>query len=77
VGDVGLVVDAGSADVDRRGLLDDAFLFGVAVEPDDRAQPASDRRPRHAAVFEFTGEALDVDAANFEQTVLTLPAPRR
>ena len=67
VGDVGLVVDPRSADVHRRGVLDDAFLFGVAVEPDDRAQPAGDGGAGLAAVFEVAGEALDVDAADVEQ----------
>jgi hypothetical protein len=77
VGDAGLVVDFRSTDVDRRGVLDHPFLLGVAVEPDERAQPASHRGPRLATVFEFAGEALDIDAAHFEQAVLTLPAPRR
>ena len=54
----GLIVDAGSADVYRRGVLDDAFFFGVAVEPDDRAQPTGNRRPRLAAILEVAGEAL-------------------
>ena len=48
---------------------------GVAVEPDDRAQPAGDRRPGLAAVFEIAGEAFDVDPADVEQTVIVLPAP--
>ena len=72
---MGLVVDARSTDVHRRGVLDHAFLFGVAVEPDDRAQPPRYRRPRPAAVLELAGEALDVDAANLEQAMLTVPAP--
>ena len=75
VGDVGLVVDARPADVHRRGVLDDTFFFGVAVEPDDRAQPAGDRGAGLAAVFEVAGEALDVDAADVEQAVVVLPAP--
>ena len=77
VGDVGLVIDPWSADVHRRGVFDDAFFFGVAVEPDDRAQPTSHRRPRLSEILELAGEAFDVDAANLEQAVLTLPAPRR
>ena len=75
VGDVGLVVDARPADVHRRRVLDDAFFFGVAVEPDDRAQPAGDRGAGLAAVFEVAGEALDVDAADVEQALVVLPAP--
>ena len=58
-------------------MLDHPFLLGVAVEADDRAQPPRHRRPRLATVLELAGEALDVDAANLEQAVLTLPAPRR
>jgi hypothetical protein len=72
---VGLVVDSGAADVHRRRVLDHAFFFGVAVEADDRAQPARHRRPGLAAVFELAGEAFDVDAANLEQAVLTPPTP--
>ena len=56
-------------------MLDHAFLFGVAVEPDDRAQPAGDGGTSLAAVFEVAGEALDVDPAHVEQTVVVLPAP--
>ena len=61
MGDVGLVIDFRSPDVHRRGVLDHAFLFGVAVEADDRAQPARHRRSRLAAVLQVAGEALDVD----------------
>jgi hypothetical protein len=75
VGDMGLVVDAGPTDVHRRGVLDDAFLLGVAVEPDDRAQPAGDRRSGLAVIFEVAGEAFDVDAADVEQAAVVLPAP--
>ena len=75
VGDVGLVVDPRSADVHRRGVLDEAFLLGVAVEPDDRAQPAGDGGPGLAALFEVASEALDVDPADVEQTVVVFPAP--
>jgi hypothetical protein len=46
IGDVGLLVDAQSTDVHRRGVLDDGFSFGVAVEPDDGARPAGDGMPR-------------------------------
>src|SRR5262245_916342 len=44
-GDVGLVVDLRSADVYRGGVLDDAFVFGVAVVPDDGAQPTGPPLP--------------------------------
>ena len=56
-------------------MLDHAFLFGVAVAPDDRAQPAGDGGTSLAAVFEVAGEALDDDPAHVEQTVVVLPAP--
>ena len=75
MGDVGLVVDAGSADVHGRGVLDDAFLLGVAVEADHGAQPAADGGAGLAAVFEVTGEAFDVDSADVEQALVVLPAP--
>jgi hypothetical protein len=75
VSDVRLIVDPGAADVDSGGVFDDAFLFGVAVEPDDRAQPSSDRRAGTAGVLEVPGEALDVDAVDVEQATVVLPAP--
>jgi len=75
MGDVGLVVDPGSADVHGRGVLDDAFLLRVAVEADDRAQAAADGGASLAAVFEVTGKALDVDSVDVEQSLVVLPAP--
>jgi hypothetical protein len=56
-------------------VLDHPFLLGVAVEPDDRAQPAGDGGAGLAAVFEVAGEALDVDATDIEQAVVVLPTP--
>ena len=56
-------------------MLDDTFLFGVTVEPDDRAQPAGNRGAGLTAVFEVAGEALDVDTADVEQAVIVSPAP--
>jgi hypothetical protein len=38
-------------------MLDDTFLFGIAVEPDDGAQPAGNSGAGLAAVFEITGKA--------------------
>ena len=76
VGDMGLVVDAGPTDVHRRGVLDHALFLGVTVEPDDRAQPASDRGASLPAVFEIASEALDVDPPDVEQPVVMPPAPR-
>ena len=75
MGDVGLVVDPGSADVHGRGVLDHAFFLGVAVEADHRAQPATDRGAGLAAVLEITGEALDVDSMDVEQALVVLPTP--
>lgn len=75
MGDVGLVVDAPPANMHGGGVLDDALLFGVAVEPDHRAQAAADGGAGLAAIFEVTGEALDVDAADVEQPLVVLPAP--
>ena len=39
---VGLVVEAGSADMYGGRVFDEAFLFGVAVEAGDGAEPAGD-----------------------------------
>lgn len=75
MGDVGLVVDAWPADVHRRGMLDDAFFFGVPVEADDGAQPTSDHGPGLAAILEIASEALDVNAANIAHPLIVLPAP--
>ena len=75
MGDVGLVIDARPADVHRRRVLDDAFVLGVAEEPDDGAEPASDRGAGLAAVFEVAGVALDVDPADLEEVLVVLPAP--
>jgi hypothetical protein len=76
VGDVGLVVDAGSADVHRRRVLDCAFFLRAAVEPDDRAQPTRHRRSRLATVLQVADEAFDVDAANLEQAVVAASTRR-
>ena len=73
--DVGLVVDPGSADVHGRGVLDDAFFLGVAVEADHGAQAAADGGAGLAAIFEVAGEAFDVDSADVEQVPVVLPAP--
>src|SRR5215207_7209560 len=75
MGDVGRVVDTRSSDVHRRGMLDDALLFGVAIEPNDRAQPARHRGSCLAAILEVASEALDVDAADVEQPMIALPTP--
>ena len=53
--------------MDGWGMRDEAFLFGVAVEAGDRAQPAGDRRRRPTSSFKLTAEGLDVTAADLEQ----------
>jgi hypothetical protein len=77
VGDLGLVVNPWPTDVHCRRMFDGTFVLGVAVEPDERAQPPSDGRPSLAAIFEITGEAFDVHAADLEQMPVVLPAPGR
>ena len=72
---MGVVVDPWSTDVHSRGMLDHPFFFGVAVETDDRAQPASDRGVSLAAVFEIVSRAFDVDPPDVEQLLVVLPAP--
>ena len=63
---VRFVVEARSADVDRWGVFDQAFLFGVAVEAGDRAEPTGDRGPGASASLQMAGEGLDVGAAGVE-----------
>ena len=74
-GGVRLVVQAGPADMRRRRPLEQALLFGVAVEAGDRAEPTSDRRPSAPTGFEVAGEALDVGPAGAEQAQVVLGAP--
>ena len=64
---VRLVVQPGTADVRGRGVLEQFFLDGVAVEPGDGAQPAGDRGPGAAAGLQVAAEALDVGPAGLEQ----------
>ena len=72
---VGFVVQAGPADVCGRGMIEEFFLDGVAVEPGDGAQAAGNAGPGAAAGFEIAGEELDVGAAGLEQAELMLLAP--
>jgi hypothetical protein len=44
-GRVRFVIQTGSSDVHRGRYRDESFLFGVAVEAGDRAQPPRDRGP--------------------------------
>jgi hypothetical protein len=50
-----------------RGMAEEFFLDGVAVEPRDGAGPACDGGPGSAAGFGVAGEAPDVRAAGLEQ----------
>jgi hypothetical protein len=74
-GGVGFVVQAGPADVRGRGILEEFFLDGIAIEPGDGAQSAGDGGPGAAAGFQIAGEELDVRAAGREQAELVLLAP--
>ncbi len=76
-GGVGLVVQAGSAHVRGRGVVEKLFLDGVLAEPGDGAQPARDGSPGPAFGFQVAGKALDVSAAHLEKaqaTLMALPA---
>ena len=57
-----------------RGMIEEFFLDGVAVEPCDGAQAAGNGGPGAAAGFEIAGEELDVRAAGLEQAELVLLA---
>ena len=72
---VALVVEAGPADMDCRRDGDKPFLFGVAVEPSDGAQPAGNGGPGTAAFFQGPGVQLDVGAAHREQPQAVALAP--
>jgi hypothetical protein len=60
------VVQPGPPDMGGRGVLEQVFLDGVAVEPGDGAQPAGDRRPGPARGFHVPAEALDVGPSSYE-----------
>jgi len=72
---MGLVVQAGAADMRRRGVSEQFFFDSVAVEPSNSAQSAGDGGPGPATGFQLPGEALDVGAARLEQAQLMLGAP--
>src|SRR5437868_503244 len=48
-------------------LVDESFLFGVAVEAGDGAQPAGDRGAGTPGRFEVAAERFDVRTAGIEQ----------
>jgi hypothetical protein len=72
---VRLVVEPGTAHMDRRRMFDQAFPPGVAVEARDRAQSTGDGRTSPPAGLELAAEALDVHAMHFEEPALMLRAP--
>ena len=74
---VRLLIQAGTADMSGRGMVEQLFLNRVPVEPGDGAQPASDGGPGPAADLQVTGEALDVGAPGLEQAQVVLGALRR
>jgi len=72
---VGLVVQAGPADVHSRGVLDEPFLLGVAVEAHDGRQASADGGPGPAKFFELSGEQLDLGSVQVKQPHAAPPAP--
>jgi hypothetical protein len=72
---MGLVVQAGSAHMGRRGDRDQALLFGVAIEAGNGAQPAGDRGPGATQGLEVAGETLDVGATRPEHRHPVFGAP--
>jgi len=74
---VGFVVQAGSAYVHGRGALQEAFLFGVAVEPSHSAEPSGHRGSGPAPFFQPAGVALDIGPAGPEEGDGPLVAPGR
>ncbi len=73
-GGVRLVVDAGPADMHRRGVGDETFFLGVAVEAGHGAEPTGDGRCRPPLGLELSAEGLDVAAADLEQPEVTVLA---
>jgi hypothetical protein len=74
-GGVRLIVQPGTADMSGRGVIEQVFFDGVAVEPGDGAQPPGDGGPGAATGFQVAGKALDVRAAGLEQTQVALLTP--
>ena len=56
-------------------MVDETFLFGVAVEAGDRAQPPPDSRPGPAEGLEVAAELFDVGPADTEQREVAFCAP--
>ena len=59
----------------RRRPLEQAFLFGVAVEASHGAEPSGDCRPSAAALFEIAGVALDISSTDGEQAKALFVTP--
>ena len=72
---MGLIVQARSADMRGRGMLEQVFLYRVLVEPGDGAQAVGNGGPGAATGLHVPGEALDVSAAGLEQVKMMLLAP--
>src|SRR5207237_4156488 len=72
-GGVRLVIEPRSPDVDRRRVVDETFLLGVAIQAGDRAEPPGHRRPGPPFRFEIT--ALDVETPSSEQPEVTGRTP--
>jgi hypothetical protein len=70
-----LVVQAGPADMHRRGHPEQPFFFGVAVEPGHRAQPSGHRGSSPPPLFQSTAVALHVRPSHQEQGDLMVLAP--
>jgi hypothetical protein len=69
------VVQAGTADVGGRGMVQEFFLDRAPVEPGDRRKPAGHGRGGPAAVFQVPGEQLDIGPPDREQRQRPVPAP--
>ena len=76
-GGVRLIVQARTADMSGRGVIEEVFFDGIPVEPGHSAQAAGDGGPGAAAAFQVASEALDVGAARLEQAHPVLLAPAR
>ena len=59
---VGLVVQAGPADMDRRGMLEEVLLHGVAVEARPRCTAAATLSPEPGHSLQGGGRRLSMSA---------------
>ena len=72
-----LIVEAGTAHMDGRRVLNQALLLGVAVEAGDRTEPAGDGRSSPAAGLQLAPEAFDIHAVHVEEPALMLAHQKR